>query len=175
MANFNLQEEANQTEFARLVGVSQQAISKLVDKGLLPRGSSNQEWLTLYIGNLREQAAGRGGSLHDERTRSQIKESETKTANLRLQYHEKLGSLVILEEARAFLMDWAAYANREFRQANERLVLDIKSMLDVDVPDELRDKHVGAAIERVKSYALKLASGGSDGSGGVPATKAVTD
>ncbi|MEH6825641.1 MAG: hypothetical protein V7629_17220 [Motiliproteus sp.] len=173
--SLDLLEPAKQAVFARLVGVSQPAINKQIEKGVLIRGGSYQEWLNSYIEQLRSQAAGRGGDKQANLTQARIEESEVKTALGRIQYHEKLGSLVILEEARAFLMDWAAYANREFRQANERLVLDIKSMLDVDVPDELRDKHVGAAIERVKSYALKLASDGSDSSEGVPATEAVTN
>lgn len=171
----NLSEQAKQTVFAQLVGVSQPAINKQIEKGVLIRGGSYQDWLNSYIEQLRDQAAGRGGDKQANLTQARIEESEMKTATMRIQYHEKLGTLVVLAEAQALLVNWAAYANREFRQANNRLVLDIKSMLGVDVPDELRDKHVGAAIERVKAYGLKLASGDGNGSGDVSATQAATD
>lgn len=48
-----------QTQFAELVGVSQQAISSLVGRGVLNSGDTGAVWLKHYCENLREQAAGR--------------------------------------------------------------------------------------------------------------------
>ncbi len=51
-----------QTVFGAAVGVSQQAISDLVHKGVLTEGQGADVWLLAYCARLREQAAGRLGS-----------------------------------------------------------------------------------------------------------------
>lgn len=51
-----------QKDFAKLVGVSQQAVSMLHRQGRLKAGGTAGEWLSGYISNLREQAAGRKGA-----------------------------------------------------------------------------------------------------------------
>ena len=51
-----------QTQFAELVGVSQQAISSLVGRGILNSGDIGSVWLKHYCENLREQAAGRAST-----------------------------------------------------------------------------------------------------------------
>jgi len=48
-----------QREFASHVGVSQQAVSDLVARGILPKGASLDEWRLLCCGHLRDVAAGR--------------------------------------------------------------------------------------------------------------------
>jgi phage terminase Nu1 subunit (DNA packaging protein) len=50
-----------QSEFGELVGISQQAVSELVQMGVLQAGDSWQLWLLAYCARLREQAAGRMG------------------------------------------------------------------------------------------------------------------
>lgn len=53
----------SQHEFAALVGVSQQAVSDLVKRGVLRPSVTGQAWLHAYCEHLREQAAGRAGAL----------------------------------------------------------------------------------------------------------------
>lgn len=48
-----------QAEFGKLVGVSQQAVSDMVTRGVLSPGATADRWLLEYCGNLREVAAGR--------------------------------------------------------------------------------------------------------------------
>jgi phage terminase Nu1 subunit (DNA packaging protein) len=55
-------EVVTQTVFGAAVGVSQQAISELVNKGVLTEGQGADVWLLAYCHRLREQAAGRLGS-----------------------------------------------------------------------------------------------------------------
>jgi phage terminase Nu1 subunit (DNA packaging protein) len=54
-----------QAAFGSLVGVSQQAIGKLVERGVLDTSVPGQQMLHTYCSHLREQAAGRaaGGDL----------------------------------------------------------------------------------------------------------------
>lgn len=51
-----------QAEFGELVGISQQAVSSLVQAGVLVAGRPWGEWLLAYCERLREQAAGRMGA-----------------------------------------------------------------------------------------------------------------
>ena len=50
---------ATHSGFARLIGVSQQAVSAAVKGGLLRRGGTVREWLLAYCANLRKNATGR--------------------------------------------------------------------------------------------------------------------
>lgn len=61
MTTINLDESLKQAEFGRLVGISQQAVSDLLSRGVLQPGQPGREWLTAYCGHLREVAAGRQG------------------------------------------------------------------------------------------------------------------
>jgi len=50
-----------QDEFGALVGITQQAVSALAQRGILPDGATLDEWLLSYCEHLRMIAAGRGG------------------------------------------------------------------------------------------------------------------
>ena len=95
-----------QTVFGAAVGVSQQAISDLVHKGVLTEGQGADVWLLAYCARLREQAAGRLGDtiggldLAQERAalaRSQRDGIEIKNAVLRGDY----ASVTLLAEVLA--------------------------------------------------------------------------
>src|SRR3990167_538889 len=49
--------DTTQEQFAKLVGITQPAVSQLMRKGVLTRGGSIGQWLQQYLANLREQAA----------------------------------------------------------------------------------------------------------------------
>lgn len=51
-----------QGDFGALVGVTQQAVSDLISRGVLENGVPLRQWLLAYCARLREQAAGRLGS-----------------------------------------------------------------------------------------------------------------
>ena len=53
----------SQAAFGAAVGISQQAVSDLVQRGVLPDGAPASVWLRLYCARLREQAAGRMGEV----------------------------------------------------------------------------------------------------------------
>ena len=66
-----LSQTISQEQFGDLVGVSQQAVSELLGRGILKAGQPAATWLRAYTKHLREQAAGRGadGELARERAR----------------------------------------------------------------------------------------------------------
>lgn len=55
----DLDKPITQTEFGRMVGVSQQAVSDMVSRGVMERGESAGTWLIKCYANLREASAGR--------------------------------------------------------------------------------------------------------------------
>jgi len=55
----DLEAPMTQAAFGELVGITQQAVSDLAARGVLPAGSIAAVWLLAYCERLREQAAGR--------------------------------------------------------------------------------------------------------------------
>ncbi len=58
----DLSAHVTQKQFGELVGISQQAVSDLVMRGVLSDDGAAGTWLLAYCGHLREVAAGRAGS-----------------------------------------------------------------------------------------------------------------
>lgn len=118
----NLAEQVTQQNFGDLVGITQQAVSDLVRRGVLVEGAPVGTWLTAYCAHLREIAAGRSGTgdlnLVQERARlakEQADERELRNAVLRGEY----APLVALEMA-------AADAGRQIGQILEGIPVQLK-------------------------------------------------
>ena len=155
--NFDcLDQEATQTGFAELVGVSQQSISSRVKSGQLAKGETYWQWLLTYCEDLREHAAGRGGDEQAEFQRSRAQDMAATAALKRITYHEKIETLVLKEQAREFLGDWARFANSEFNTAFDMFIRAIEEKTGESIDPDLRDKYAGSAIRRVRDFALKL-------------------
>ncbi|MGB0468562.1 MAG: hypothetical protein ACPGF7_13670 [Pontibacterium sp.] len=167
-----LNEAANQTGFAGLVGVSQQAISARVRDGELPRDGTYGEWLDIYLTRLRDEASGRGGDDEGELRRARTEDMQASAALKRLQFNEKAGELIVRAEAHAFLASWATFSSREFSGAVDRLIADIESQFGVTVPPEVREKHAATAISRIRDYGLQPGESRDGGGAVISATEA---
>lgn len=109
-----------------------------------------------YIRDLREKAAGRGGSQVELLNAARIEESTVKAANGRLAYHEKLGTLVPTADAAFALNEWAGYANREYQSGFEKLIQELESTLKVSIDRSMVERLAGTTVSRIGSYAAKL-------------------
>lgn len=58
-----LHREITQAEFGSMVGISQQAVSSLVARGVLRPGRTGAGWLRAYCDHMRLEAEGRAGDL----------------------------------------------------------------------------------------------------------------
>ncbi len=154
---FNLDVPASQTQFAQLLGCSQPAVSKHVQKGTLPKGGTYRQWFVALYQHLAEEAAGRGGSLQDELNKARIESEKVKAANGRLDYETRIGSLVPTEWAAQALRDWAAQANREYQSGIKNFAAEIQSVHKIQINPELTTKHAGTVIARIADHADKLA------------------
>jgi terminase small subunit / prophage DNA-packing protein len=60
MSTIDLSRTMTQAEFGDLVGISQPAVSDLLQRDIIKPGEPCGAWMNTYISHLREQAAGRG-------------------------------------------------------------------------------------------------------------------
>lgn len=111
---------------------------------------------TAYIRDLREKAAGRGGSQAEQLATARINESTVKAANGRLAYHEKLGTLVPTADATFALNDWAGFANREYLAGFEKLAQELETTLKVSIDRDMVTSIAGTTVSRIGGYAAKL-------------------
>ncbi len=165
-----LDQAATQTGFAQLIGISQQAVSKQVEKGVLSPGKTNREWLVDYCDRLRDEAAGRGGddqaTLTQARTRDALANSQLKE----LQFHKEVGDLVPVSEIEPLLDSWSVTARSEMTHAVEKIIAAIQSQHGIEVEQDLIDGHLGAAFSAVADYPRQFAGDADQGEQQVEAT-----
>lgn len=118
--------------------------------------SSLDQVRTAYIRDLREKAAGRGGSQVELLNAARIEESTVKSANGRLTYHEKLGTLVPTADAAFVLNEWASFANREYQGGFEKLAQELEATLKVSIDRSMVARVAGITVSRIGGYADKL-------------------
>lgn len=162
-----LDKKANQSAFARLVGVSQPAIKAHVGDVLRP-GENLDQWLKTYCEHLRQGAAGRGGDDAAELTRARINSENVKSGNGLLDYQVKLGNLVQAAEAEEVLVEWADYTTREIDSCVEALVHEIESKYNISIDEKTVNSFVGAAVRRIGGYAAQLGQRIAPSGGDVP-------
>lgn len=148
----DLSQTASQTVFARLVGVSPQAVSKKVAEGVLLEGGTLQDWLLAYCGALREVAAGRGGDEQHTLTGEKARQTRIDADLKELQYYERIGRLVSTDAIEPVLDGWASTARAEFTNAVDQIVAGIESRHGITVDRELVDKPAAAACKAIASY-----------------------
>jgi hypothetical protein len=155
-----------QREIARHLDMSERnARDVMKSLGLDWQKLTMDEVRVAYIRDLRAKAAGRGGSMLDELNAARLEDMQVKSANGRLAYNEKLGSLVPAADAQHCLCDWASFANREYSGGIERLLQEIESVNKITIDRSLVIKVAGATTERIAGYAEKLGAQLVGGSG----------
>lgn len=156
----NIHEVATQQQFAVLVGISQQAVSELVQRGILARGAVLQEWLLSYCGNLREQAAGRAsdGELDLVQERARLaKEQADKVAMSNAQMRRELAPVVMLEAV-------LARTARQIAAVLEAIPTQIKRRLHLSAAAiDVINGEIAKARNAAASVELKFDDDGSIG------------
>lgn len=100
----DLTQQVSQSAFGDAVGISQQAVSDLISRGVISNGQTAAMWLKAYCSNLREVAAGRlageGFDLPTERARL-AREQADKIAMQNAQTRRELAPAYLIEEVLA--------------------------------------------------------------------------
>ena len=145
-----LNEPITQVQFAELVGVTQQAISDLVNRGTLRRGDTAGAWLISYCANLREQAAGRASTgdldLVQERARL-AKEQADKVAMANAVERRELAPVSLMEVILAKL-------GRQIVGILEALPVTLKRNCPHLAADDI--KTIQAEIIKARNYAANI-------------------
>lgn len=102
LSHIDLHSTCTQAEFGDLVGMSQQATSDLLVRGVLSPGATAGQWLLAYTTHLREQAASRGADSELAFQRSELarvgrERAEIKLAEARREY----APVVLIEQVLA--------------------------------------------------------------------------
>lgn len=148
-------EEAKQTKFASLVGVSQQAISTLVTREILLKGGTYAEWLFAYCDRLRTEAAGRDQD--DRLSAARIRETEM-NANLKeIEYLKQRGEIIVRDDIQPLLDNFTSAVSFNVMAAKERIIEGIESAHNVTLDDESVSKPLRDALASVASSAEELA------------------
>lgn len=84
----NPYEPVTQTEFADWIGVTQQAVSDMVGRGVLQQGKSLKEWTRAYCNHMRGIASGRGSDAELARERAELTRINAQRAQLKLEIEQ---------------------------------------------------------------------------------------
>ncbi|TQV85203.1 hypothetical protein FKG94_03160 [Exilibacterium tricleocarpae] len=148
-------EKAVQTRFAQFVGISQQAVSQLKDKGVLAEGGTYREWLLAYVERLRTEAAGRDQG--DRLSSARIRETEM-SANLKeIEYMDRMKLVVWREDIAPLLENLCLSIQSQVMNAKDKIIEAIESKHALTLDDDSVDKHLRAALDAVAGSAGELA------------------
>jgi phage terminase Nu1 subunit (DNA packaging protein) len=142
----DLDKPCNQTEFGDLVGISQQAVSELVARGVLGSGQLAQTWLHAYTRHLREQAAGRGSD--GELAAKRAAESDTRNQLLQIKLRKARGEYAEV----ALIEQVLATIGAQISSRLEPLPARVKMLLPEISAERL--KSIEAAITDARNLAV---------------------
>jgi len=145
--NDYLDKKATQLGFSKLVGVSQQAISKHLDSGVLIKGQTFREWLIFYCERLRDEAAGRGGNDQVNLTRARTREAVASAHLKELDVKTKTGTLIPVDEIEPSLEALVVALRTELLILPDKLTMAVKTMYDVDIDPLLIEEPIHEALQ----------------------------
>ncbi|MES2346370.1 MAG: hypothetical protein V4641_02250 [Pseudomonadota bacterium] len=138
-----------QVDFAKLVGISQPAVSELLTRGTIKANQPARVWLLAYTAQLREQAAGRGAD--GELAANRAAESATRNEMLQIKLKKMRGEYAGVDVISQVL----AHIGTLVASKLEPLPARIKMVCPQLTPDQLK------AIETVITEARNVAASAS--------------
>lgn len=152
----DITEQITQAKFGKLVGISAQIVSKLVQSEVLPKNENVGEWLLVYCQHLRRRAAGHvseeGLDLVQERAALAREQKETaalKNAELR-------GELVRAEELYRQLFTVARTARNGLITIADRIAVQAAAEEDAHTVHEMITSEIEGVMEEMLEAAEAL-------------------
>lgn len=135
--------------FARLVGISRQAVADHRRRGTLRDGASAAEWLRSYCERLRGlRSADEAQALAKQRARQAAADAQLKE----LSYLERVGALVAVEDIEPRLATWAVAIRAEFESAIEKILGMIESKHGVELDRGAVDALIESALDAAAAW-----------------------
>jgi transcriptional regulator with XRE-family HTH domain len=142
--------EATQSGFGILVGISQQAVSKLVFKGVIPKAGTYREWLQAYTSSLRTTASGREEEA--SLTASRIREADASAALKELNFHKQAENLVEVAALEPLLASWAARGRSAVQAAEAKIIEGLESKYGLELDEQLVMEPLRSALKTIANY-----------------------
>ncbi|ODC01189.1 hypothetical protein A3197_01515 [Candidatus Thiodiazotropha endoloripes] len=156
-----LDRTATQSGFGVLVGISQQAVSKLVTKGLIPKTGSYREWLLAYTKALRATASGREEEAR--LTSARIREADASAALKELNFHKQAESLVEVAAIEPLLISWAARSRSAVQAAEAKIIEGLESKHGLNIDGDLISGPLRSALKTIADYPTGIESDVDEG------------
>lgn len=160
-ANLNL--VPTQNAIADHLDLDQSRVSRLVERGVIPRACSLDEARRSYIRHLREQAAGRGGDGQSRLVDQRARQAEADAQLKELEYWTRVGALVAVEDLEPLLAGWAVGARASIENAVERLVTSIESQHGLEIDRSTIDASLSVAYDAIAAYPTRPGNADTDG------------
>lgn len=155
-------QRVNKKQLAEIFGISERTFTEYQRDPQFPilqdgeRGESNEYDTAQVFRYLIEREQHQLAKSKSTLSEAKEEEARANAALKRLTYHEKLGTVILKEEAHAFLTEWANQANQAYSEGFDGFVEDLQDQFEIDIPTELIDKYATATSERVRVHALQL-------------------
>ena len=152
----------NKKELAAVFGISERTFTDYQRDPQFPfvkagdRGEGNEYDTAQVFRFLMEREQQKSNKNKSSLAVAKEQEALANAALKRLTYHEKLGTLILKEEAHQFLTEWAVNANQAYGEGFDGFVEDLQDQFEIDIPTELIDQYVTTTAERVRRHALQL-------------------
>jgi len=156
LSTVDLSATSTQTNFAALVGVSQQAIADRVKSGVLTRDGTVGEWLYLYCDQLRKEAAGRSGEAQGQLTFARIEESKENAAEKKQRRLVAAGQLLQLADVQHLLLELPTVVRTQMLQCAEKIQEGIETKYKLSLEETDVDEPIRAALRHIADRAAQL-------------------
>ncbi|MCU7904457.1 MAG: hypothetical protein KZQ76_01145 [Candidatus Thiodiazotropha sp. (ex Epidulcina cf. delphinae)] len=165
--------DASQSWFGSLVGITQQAVSKLVIKGVIPKTGTYREWLLAYTSALRATASGREEEA--SLTSARIRESSAGAALKELNFHKQAENLVEVAALEPILSSWAARGRSAVQAAEAKIIAGLESKYSLNLDEQLISEPLRAALKTIADYPSGIDSDAEASGEGVRAAETDSD
>lgn len=149
MRMIDLDSKVTQNEFGLVVGVSRQAVSDYLARGIIQPDQTAGEWLLQYCENLRDQAAARGGNKQEGLAEARTREAEMSATLKELQIAEKTKLLVPANEVEAMMVAMITAAKNELLTIPDKAAQSIKMLHGIDIDPSLIQELVYESLQHL--------------------------
>jgi len=152
-----------QIEIAKHFGVSERRTRDILKELTLDWNVLSMDELRFaYLNDLREKAAGRGGSDQESLTRARTREANASAELKTLLVKEKAGQLLLVDDIEPGLIEMVTAARTELLALPVKLSSEFKALYDVDVDQGIIEEHIHDALNHLGS---RMQEGGQGGTG----------